>query len=179
MLPARVRGYPPRLLDELCAAGEVVWIGAGLARPATTAGGAVPAATGCRLLPPPAADEPPTDAGSHVALREHLAASRRLVLPRPAAAVLRAQPAGERAPSRRELLDALWDLVWSGEVTNDTFCLTPRAALAALRPPTPQSASAPRFRAAAGSARPKPPAAGRWCGRHLDRSRPARRQGSL
>ena len=29
MLPARVSGYVPRLLDELGAAGEVVWVGRG------------------------------------------------------------------------------------------------------------------------------------------------------
>src|SRR5207253_9746515 len=29
VLPARVRGYQPRRLDELCASGELVWIGRG------------------------------------------------------------------------------------------------------------------------------------------------------
>ena len=29
VLPARVRGYQPRLLDELCASGELVWLGRG------------------------------------------------------------------------------------------------------------------------------------------------------
>ena len=29
MLPARVEGYRPAMLDELCAAGELVWTGAG------------------------------------------------------------------------------------------------------------------------------------------------------
>ena len=29
ILPARVQGYQPRLLDELLASGEVVWVGAG------------------------------------------------------------------------------------------------------------------------------------------------------
>jgi len=76
------------------------------------------------------------------------------------AAILRAQPAGERAPSERELLDALWDLVWSGEVTNDTF-----ASLRALRWPRSDRrrrnpASSPRFRAA--SRLGPPEAAGRW-----------------
>ncbi len=28
---------------------------------------------------------------------------------------------GARQPTQRELLDALWDLVWAGELTNDTF----------------------------------------------------------
>ena len=29
MLPARLSGYRPALLDELCASGELVWCGAG------------------------------------------------------------------------------------------------------------------------------------------------------
>ena len=29
VLAARVRGYQPRQLDELCAGGEVVWVGRG------------------------------------------------------------------------------------------------------------------------------------------------------
>jgi len=29
VFPSRVRGYGPRLLDELLAAGEVLWVGAG------------------------------------------------------------------------------------------------------------------------------------------------------
>ena len=32
MLPRRVPGYRPEQLDQLCAAGEVVWVGAGLDR---------------------------------------------------------------------------------------------------------------------------------------------------
>ena len=32
VLPLRVPGYQPALLDALCAAGEVVWIGAGEGR---------------------------------------------------------------------------------------------------------------------------------------------------
>ena len=32
VLPRRVRGYQPSQLDQLCASGEVVWVGAGLDR---------------------------------------------------------------------------------------------------------------------------------------------------
>ena len=32
MLPRRVPGYQPAWLDGLCAAGELVWVGAGLDR---------------------------------------------------------------------------------------------------------------------------------------------------
>jgi ATP-dependent Lhr-like helicase len=159
VLPARVRSYSPRLLDELGAAGEVIWIGAGalgrddgrivLYRPDQLP----------LLLPPPSAGDAPVT-WTHVALREHLASRGASFYRDLLAAVLRAQPAGERAPSERELLDALWDLVWSGEVTNDTF-----ASLRALRWPRSDRrrrnpASAPRFRAA--SRLGPPEAAGRW-----------------
>jgi ATP-dependent Lhr-like helicase len=57
------------------------------------------------------------------------------------------------------LLDALWDLVWATEVTNDTF-----APLRALRWPRSgrgrQAPARPRFRAAARMSPPE--AAGRW-----------------
>src|SRR3989304_2871232 len=43
-------------------------------------------------------------------------------------ALATARQRGERPPTQRELLDALWELVWAGEVTNDTF-----APLRALR----------------------------------------------
>ncbi|MEO6350876.1 MAG: hypothetical protein ABIP53_09510, partial [Candidatus Limnocylindrales bacterium] len=80
-----------------------------------------------------------------------------------AAALRGAAERGERPVRERELLDALWDLVWATEVTNDTF-----APLRALRWPRsgsakrtgPATAARPRF---ASTARMGPPeAAGRW-----------------
>ena len=56
----------------------------------------------------------------HVAIRDHLAAR--------GASFYRELFAAARGNSDREVLDALWDLVWAGEVTNDTF-----APLRALR----------------------------------------------
>jgi len=58
------------------------------------------------------------------------------------------------AATEREVLDALWDLVWAGEVTNDTF-----APLRALRWRRPSGARRPR----PGRLQLGPPeAAGRW-----------------
>ena len=159
VLPARIRSYSPRLLDELGAAGEVIWIGAGaLGRDDGRIVLYRPDQLPLLLPPPSAADAPMT--WIHVALREHLAGRGASFYRDLLAAVLRAQPEGERSPSERELLDALWDLVWSGEVTNDTF-----ASLRALRWPRSDRrrrspASAPRFRAA--SRLGPPEAAGRW-----------------
>jgi ATP-dependent helicase Lhr and Lhr-like helicase len=157
ILPLRVRSYGPRLLDELGAAGEVIWIGAGtlgrddgritLYRPDQLA-----------LSTPTTAGEPPAG-WIHEALREQLAARGASFYRDLLAAVLRAQSVGERGPSERDVLDALWDLVWAGEVTNDTF-----APLRALRWPRSdrrrRGPVAPRFRAA--SRLGPPEAAGRW-----------------
>ena len=154
ILPARVRDYAPRLLDELGAAGEVLWVGQGslgqddgriaLYRPDRLA-----------LLLPPA--PPPADGGWLAAailvqLEARGASFYRDLL---AAALREAATAGRRAPAARELLDALWQLVWAGQVTNDTF-----APLRALRwKRRDQPAGRPR----PGAVRMGPPeAAGRW-----------------
>jgi ATP-dependent Lhr-like helicase len=110
VLAARVADYSPRLLDELTAAGEVVWVGAG---PLGRDDGKVmlflrakaallrPAATGDRPERP--------DGPEHDRLRE--------ILARRGACFFR-----ELAGTDDKLsLDALWDLVWAGEVTNDSF----------------------------------------------------------
>ncbi|HUQ64229.1 MAG TPA: DEAD/DEAH box helicase [Acidimicrobiales bacterium] len=107
VLPARIAEYSPRLLDELSAAGEVVWLGAG---PLGRDDGKVmlflrekaPA-----LRPLPSADRP--DGAEHDRLRE--------VLSRRGACFFRELAGDDDKPS----LDALWDLVWAGEVTNDSF----------------------------------------------------------
>jgi ATP-dependent Lhr-like helicase len=59
------------------------------------------------------------------------------------------------ARSEDELLDALWDLVWAGEVTNDTF-----ASLRALSLPRSRSKAAPRPGRLVALGPPR--AAGRW-----------------
>jgi ATP-dependent Lhr-like helicase len=80
---------------------------------------------------------------------------------------LRAAPERSERPVReRELLDALWDLVWATQVTNDTF-----APLRALRWPRNSSNRRAGASAGPGAARPRfastarmgpPEAAGRW-----------------
>ncbi|GIW20885.1 MAG: DEAD/DEAH box helicase [Chloroflexota bacterium] len=154
VLPARVPGYAPRLLDELGTLGEVGWVGAGslggrddgrivLLRPGREA-----------LAPPPLPPDERPSGPLHDAVREYLArhgASFFRVL----AGALVGVGGRSSGRSERELLDALWDLVWAGEVTNDTF-----APLRALRWKRPS----PRRPPAAGRlARLGPPeAAGRW-----------------
>ncbi len=149
ILPARVPGYQPRLLDELGALGEVAWVGRGslgrddgriaLVRP------------GRELLRPAGsvdAAERPADA-RHEALREHLAG-------RGASFYRELYAAAGRGPDR-EVLDALWDLVWAGEVTNDTF-----APLRALRWKRTGGTSMRRRGPGRLTALGPPEAAGRW-----------------
>ena len=119
VLPARLHRYSPRWLDELLSAGEVVWVGVG----------------------PLGRDD------GKVALYLRESAALLIAEPLPVGhADRRAEPEHERIRALladrgacffRELaatndaatLDALWDLVWAGEVTNDSL-----AALRALAP---------------------------------------------
>jgi ATP-dependent Lhr-like helicase len=151
VLPGRVRGYRPADLDALVAGGDVVWVGAG---PLGSDDGRVTLVfrSDAPALLPAGAPEPP--AGEpYDALRAHLAergASFWTEL------VTAAGTADERL-----LLAALWDLVWAGEVTNDT--LAPlrafvRGASAKIRTNRPGHRPRPGALRRAG-----PPAgAGRW-----------------
>ena len=71
--------------------------------------------------------------------------------------VLSSPPGRSGGGLDRDVLDALWDLVWSGEVTNDTF-----APLRALRWKRTPSGAARRPRAGRLTALGPPEAAGRW-----------------
>jgi ATP-dependent Lhr-like helicase len=115
LLPERVAGFRLDTLDVLAASGAVVWVGRG----------AVGARDGrvvlclrehaAVLLPPPEPYEPAS--GLHAAILGHLeqrGASFIVELQRNA---LKADPSANREAFR----EALWDLVWQGLVTNDTF----------------------------------------------------------
>jgi ATP-dependent Lhr-like helicase len=110
ILPARVASYTPALLDHLLSIGEVVWAGRG-ALGASDGRVALYLRTDApRLLP--AAGEP-VAGDLHDAIRAHLAERGAAFF----ADLLRAA-GGVEAPL---VLEALWDLVWAGELTNDTF----------------------------------------------------------
>ena len=78
ILPRRIPGYQAAWLDQLCATGEVVWIGAGLDRVALYYRDDVP------LLGPPARGEP-LAGEMHDAVRAALARERRVLAGAPAA----------------------------------------------------------------------------------------------
>jgi ATP-dependent Lhr-like helicase len=122
VLPSRVTGYRGSDLDALCAAGDVVWTGAGGigaddGRVALFFRSALPA------LAPPPPDEPPSGP-VHQAIRRQLADRGASFWPD---LVHAAGTADETI-----VLAALWDLVWAGEVTNDT--LAPLRAVLGRRP---------------------------------------------
>ncbi len=151
VLPSRIPGYQPRLLDELGALGEVAWVGRGsLGR---DDGRIVLVRPGREILRPgsaPDGSEPPSDP-RHLAIRRHLAAR--------GASFYRELFGAAGGASDREVLDALWDLVWAGEVTNDTF--TPLRALRWKRSGG-RASSRGRGRPGRLTALGPPEAAGRW-----------------
>src|SRR5579862_413453 len=104
LLPRRVPAYRPEQLDQLCASGELVWVGAGLDRVA------VFFRDDAALLGSPAA-APAPEGEAHDAIRAALAGGALFWDGVLAATGLDAAVA----------LPALWDLVWSGEVTNDSW----------------------------------------------------------
>jgi ATP-dependent Lhr-like helicase len=118
VLSARVAGYRPALLDELVAMGEVVWIGRGPLGPGDGRVALYLRSDAPKLAPAP---QEPLPGDLYAGLRDHLerrGASffRDLYLAAAAAA-----PDGASARDQEAVLDALWDLAWAGEVTNDTL----------------------------------------------------------
>ncbi|RRO14869.1 ATP-dependent helicase [Saccharopolyspora rhizosphaerae] len=119
VLPARLPGYSPALLDELTATGEVSWVGAG-----SLAGGdgwiaLAPTDVADLLLPD--VDEGPPDSPLHRAALSALEGGAlffRQLADRAGALLLEQD---ESAPADDALTSALWDLVWAGAVTNDTL----------------------------------------------------------
>ena len=135
ILAARVEGYKPSDLDTLSAAGEIVWTGV----------------------------EPLGERDGRIALylTDHLPLlhqpqpveeSQILDYLRGRGASFFSQMQGDLGGFPGELIDAIWDLVWKGVVTNDTF----HALRAYTRPKQPRATG---FR----SRRVAPPSTqGRW-----------------
>jgi ATP-dependent Lhr-like helicase len=122
VLTSRVAGYRGADLDALCAAGDVVWTGAGGigaddGRVALFFRSALPT-----LAPAPSGTAP--SGPVHDAIRQRLASRGASFWPD------LVQAAG--TADERLVLAALWDLVWAGEITNDT--LAPLRALLGRRP---------------------------------------------
>jgi ATP-dependent Lhr-like helicase len=140
VLPRRVAGFRPADLDILCASGEVVWVGAGLDRVA------VYFRDDAHLLGQPSVDAAPEGSSAEAvraALRQRSLFWADLVKATDIAA--------------DDVLAALWELVWAGEVTNDSWA--PLRAARRYEVPRPDRAGR-RF---ARTRRTSPsPTQGRW-----------------
>jgi ATP-dependent Lhr-like helicase len=137
VLPNRVADYQPAWLDELLVSGELTWLGRGALPGDDGWISLVP--TGTQLLPPASAVEVP-NGPLHRALLAVLDAGGAWLFRDLAAAVA----AAEVRTTERELGTALWELVWSGQVSSDSF--TPvRALLHSRRTPTRGSTPRPRL----------------------------------
>ncbi|EGD56588.1 ATP-dependent helicase [Gordonia neofelifaecis] len=174
VLPSRVQDYRPPMLDELMASGEVIWSGHG------GIGGAdgwvalhLADAAALTLRAPESSEL----SEAHLAILEALGVSGALRFREVSAAL--AETGHPIADG--DLPDLLWDLVWAGRITNDSFSVV----RAALDPPRAARTSttahrtrgrAPRLRAArlsshylAGAGGPiatPPNVGGRWSAVH-------------
>ncbi|MFC7527140.1 ATP-dependent helicase [Actinoplanes sp. GCM10030250] len=111
VLPARVADFTPPLLDELCGSGEVLWAGSG-----SIAGGdgwvtLAYADSAPLLLPPP--DDEFASTPLHQTVLDALGDGQALFF----------RSLSDRVGSTddTDLAAAVWDLVWAGHLTNDTF----------------------------------------------------------
>ncbi|WP_367045332.1 ATP-dependent helicase [Streptomyces sp. Je 1-332] len=115
VLPSRVSGYAPAMLDELTAAGEVVWAGAG-ALPGKDGWVSLYLADAAPLLLPQ--PHPLELTALHQSVLDTLSGGYGLFF-RQIADQVRATTHPEA--SDPQLADAIWDLAWSGRLTNDTL----------------------------------------------------------
>ncbi|CAH0218520.1 ATP-dependent RNA helicase DeaD [Microbacterium oxydans] len=111
VLPSRVRDYAPGMLDELTAAGEVIWSGHGTLPGRDGWVSLHPADLAPFTLP-----DPDAEIGADSLEAKIIAALQ--VGGAFFAGQLKEMTAAENEQS---VLEALWSLTWSGHVTNDTF----------------------------------------------------------
>jgi ATP-dependent Lhr-like helicase len=165
VLPARVPGYSPALLDELTSAGEIVWCGAG-ALPGGDGWLVLAPADGAPLLLPDPGEVSMTPLHSAVleTLGDGGALFFRMLSDRVAGITARL---GGHPPADDELVAAIWDLVWAGLLTNDT--LAPLRVMLGAQPRRAQPRPRPRPGRRYGLGRPSmptrtgpPTAGGRW-----------------
>ncbi len=128
----RVRDYQPAMLDELLASGEVIWSGAGAL------------ATGDGWIAFHAADTAPLSLSPPTEL-EHTDAHRAILDALGGGGAYFFRQLSADGIGTAELKEALWQLIWAGHVTGDTFAPV-RALLAGERRPGARRSAAPAHR---------------------------------
>jgi ATP-dependent Lhr-like helicase len=163
VLPERVAGYSPAMLDALTTAGEIVWVGAA---PLGARDGRIRVCFADQIgLLAPGWEVPERPDGTlHDVLREHLAAAGASFWGQLRSAAV-GSAAIERighAPSEQEIMTALWDLVWAGEVTNDSLAPLRAMLHGGITPGATRRARSARPRPVRLNRVGPPAGAGRW-----------------
>jgi ATP-dependent helicase Lhr and Lhr-like helicase len=155
ILPSRVPGYDPSLLDELTSSGEVIWAGQG-SLPGGDGWVALYFADTAPLLMPGPAEITLTPV--HEAILEVLGGGGALFFRELASrtgSLLTGSVTGDMT-----LAAAVWDLVWSGRITGDT--LAPLRTTLGTGRPAHRPAPTRRRRAVLPSRSGPPTVGGRW-----------------
>jgi len=139
VLASRVSDYQPAMLDELMAAGELLWAGAG-SLPGNDGWISLHVADSAELTLNPAPDFEPADA--QLRLLGHLRDGGGAYFFRQLTDVAGGMDA---VLSDDAVVAALWDLVWAGRITGDTFAPV-RALIAGGKTAHRQVARPPRAR---------------------------------
>ncbi|MGO4491107.1 crosslink repair DNA glycosylase YcaQ family protein [Arthrobacter sp. 2YAF22_2] len=140
VLASRVSNYQPAMLDELMAAGEVLWSGAG-SLPGNDGWMSLHLADSAELTLNPDLDFVPGDAQQR--LLDHLQNNGGGYFFRQLTEIAGGM---DTVLSDRDVVSALWDLAWAGRVTGDTFAPV-RALIAGGHTAHRQVGRAPRARA--------------------------------
>ncbi len=140
VLASRVSNYQPAMLDELMAAGELLWSGAG-ALPGNDGWVSLHLADSAELTLNPAIEYEPGD--SQQRLLDHLRNNGGGYFFRQLKDVAGGM---DSVLSDQEVVSALWDLAWAGRITGDTFAPV-RALIAGGHTAHRQVARSPRARA--------------------------------
>ncbi|MDN3482164.1 crosslink repair DNA glycosylase YcaQ family protein [Arthrobacter sp. APC 3897] len=140
ILGSRIRNYVPSMLDELTATGEVLWSGTG-SLPGNDGWIALHLAENAPLTLNPAPDFVPTDQQQQ--LLDLLSGGGAYFFRQ----LVDGLAANGAESSDANVISALWELVWAGRISNDTF--TPiRSLLSGGKTAHKQRAATPRARTA-------------------------------
>ncbi|WP_426998157.1 Lhr family helicase [Pseudarthrobacter sp. N5] len=140
VLSSRVANYQPAMLDELMAAGEILWSGAG-ALPGNDGWVSLHLAESAELTLAPALDYVPGD--SQQRLLDHLQTNGGGYFFRQLTDVAGGM---DSVLSDQDVVSSLWELAWAGRITGDTFAPV-RALISGGHTAHRQVARAPRARA--------------------------------